>query len=123
MGATVEGLELEKRELEASNAKTIGENRHLLDELERINGSIEAADGEIASLNATRQSTLEEVERLNALAARASVMEQQLSKLESEHATLQKQVVSKDVSNKAANQRWSEAAPPERLRIQISCGY
>lgn len=109
MGATVDNLEEEKKKLEASNAKTIEENRYLLDQLEELNNSITDADSEIISLNTTLQSTMKELDRLTALAAQASHLEKQLASLESEQHTLQQELVSKEDSEKSAIQRWKDA--------------
>ena len=51
MGASVDKLESDKKELEASNARTIEENRYLLDQLEELNNTVSDADGQIVSLN------------------------------------------------------------------------
>lgn len=109
MGATVDKLEGEKRELEASNARTIEENRYLLDQLEELNDNVSDADTQITSLNATLQSTLKELDRLTALAAQTSQLEKQLASLESEQYVLQQEIMSKEDSEKSAIQRWKTA--------------
>ena len=109
MGMTVDKLEGEKRGLEASNAKTIKENRYLLDQLEDLNKTISDADSQITSLNATLQSTMKELDRLTALAAQTSQLEKQLASLESEQHVLQREIMSKGDSEKSAIQRWKTA--------------
>ena len=64
MDATVDRLEEEKKALEAKNARTIQENRYLLDQLEDLNKSVSDADTQISSLNTTLQSTMKELDRL-----------------------------------------------------------
>lgn len=109
MSANLSNLESDKRELEATNASVIRENRRLLDELEKLNGTISSAENEIQSLTVTIQSSMQEVDRLNILATQASRLEQQLSKLESEHVDLQKQLTLKGEGERSANRRWRRA--------------
>ena len=109
MDATVDRLEEEKKALEAKNARTIQENRYLLDQLEDLNKSVSDADTQISSLNTTLQSTMKELDRLTALAAQTSHLEKQLEKLELEQQLLHEQIGSKDESEKSAIQRWKNA--------------
>ena len=109
MGATVDRLEEEKRVLEASNARTIEENRYLLDQLEELNDTVSNADAQIVSLNTTLQSTMKELDRLTALAAQTSHLEKQLALLESEQHNLLEKIGSKEDSEKSAIQRWKNA--------------
>jgi chromosome segregation ATPase len=64
MVATIENLEKEKLELEASNAQTIKANRDLLDQLENLNEAAINSDAQIQALEDTLRSTEEELERL-----------------------------------------------------------
>ena len=109
MGTIVDRLEKEKKGLEASNARTIEENRYLLNQLEELNNTVSDADGQIVSLNATLQSTMKELDRLTILAAQTSHLEKQLADLESEQHVLQQQVMSKEDGEKSAIQRWKNA--------------
>ena len=116
MADNIGKLETEKKELEAANAKTIQENRYLLDQLEEINNSVADSDGHIKSLTATLQSTRHELERLAVLAARTTQLESQLSALESEQLLLQENIVVKEESQRTAIQRWKTA---ERTVAQL----
>ena len=109
MGAGLETLESEKKELETTNNDTIRENHRLLAELERLNGSISTAEDEILSLNTTLQSALQEVDRLTSLAAQTARLESQLEILESDHADLLKRFSTREESASSANQRWRRA--------------
>ena len=116
MAASIGKLETEKKELEAANAKTIQENRCLLDQLEEMNNSVADSDADIKSLTATLQSTRNELERLAVLAARTTELESQLAALESEQLLLHENIVVKEESQKTAIQRWKTA---ERTIAQL----
>src|SRR4051812_48853876 len=88
MSAKIEKLETDKRELEAENAKTIEENRGLLDQLEGLNGTVAESEAHIKALEATLQSTHQELRRLEGLAARTHDLEVQLAQLEQEQEVL-----------------------------------
>ena len=109
MTATIEKLEHEKHDLEADNARTIEENRGLLDQLESLNNDISDSDTQIKSLTATLHSTQEELSRLSALAARSEELERQLTNFEREHAHLQRKVSSSEEEERTAVQRWKDA--------------
>lgn len=109
MSASVGRLEADKKELEIANAKTIQENRNLLDQLENMNNTAVISDAEIKSLTATLQSTRSELERLTILAARASELESQLLSMESEQVSLQEEVASREEDQRTAVQRWKDA--------------
>ena len=109
MSASIGRLETDKKELEAANAKTIKENRDLLDQLEDMNDTIANCDAHIQSLTATLQSTRNELERLTVLATRTSELESQLSVMESEQAILQEKLASKEEDRRTALQRWKNA--------------
>ena len=102
MGKTIGRLEQDKKELEVTNAKTIEENRYLLDQLEELNSNVSSSDAHILSLNATLVSTRKEMDKLAALAAQASQLEVQLSKLENE-------LLIKGEESQTAVQRWKKA--------------
>ena len=109
LSASISRLEADKKELEAANAITIQENRNLLDQLEDMNNSAADSDADIQSLTATLQSTRNEFDRLTVLAARAAELEAQLSATESEQASLQEELRSKEQDQRTAVQRWKNA--------------
>ena len=109
MSATIDKLEHDKQELEASNAKIIGENRDLLDQLEGLNNQTLESDGEIQALTATLQSTRQQLQRLSSLADRATDLETQLMNLELEHASLESQFTESKDQQRMTIQRWKRA--------------
>ena len=109
MIGSIEKLETDKKELQASNARTIAENRYLLDQLEDINDTVSNSDAQILSLNATLQSTRKELERLTMLAAQTSHLEAQLANMESEAAELHHQLSFREEEKQTAVQRWKGA--------------
>jgi chromosome segregation ATPase len=109
MVATIESLERDKMELEAKNAQTIKANRDLLDQLETLNSAVADSDASIQALEDTLRSAEHEIERLNALAARTQILEQQLIDLEREQAYLQTSLDNKMVDERTAIQRWRNA--------------
>lgn len=109
MTAIIDKLEAEKRELEESNAKTVQENRNLLDQLEELNDSVSEADEQVTSLMATLQSTREELQRLTLLAGRTADLEAQVSAMEMEQANLHLRLKSSEDSDRSAVQRWQQA--------------
>lgn len=109
MVASIEKLEEEKKGLEVANAQIIEENRNLLDDLEGINNSLANSDAHIQSLTSALDSTRDELERLNILAARSSRLEAQLLEMETEQGRLQSQLVSTELDCRSATQRWKSA--------------
>ena len=109
MVGSIERLETDKKEAEVSNARTIEENRYLLDQLEEINDTVSNSDAQILSLNATLQSTRKELERLTVLAAQTSHLEAQLASMELEAADLHHQLASREEEERTAVQRWKGA--------------
>ncbi|KAH7394378.1 hypothetical protein BKA66DRAFT_438732 [Pyrenochaeta sp. MPI-SDFR-AT-0127] len=109
MIANIERLEEEKLELEAKNAKTIKENRDLLDQLEHLNDAAANSDAHIQALTDTLRSTEAELERLSSLAARTQLLERQLIDLEREQSQLQLNIEAKLVDERTAIQRWKTA--------------
>ena len=109
MAGSVEKLEADKKELQASNTRTIEENRYLLDQLEEMNGTVSNSEAQILSLNTTLESTRKELERLTVLAARTSHLETQLTSLELEAAGLHHQLASREEETRTAVQRWKGA--------------
>lgn len=109
MAASIEKLEEEKKGLEVANAQIIEENRNLLDDLEGINTSLANSDAHIQSLTSALDSTRDELERLNILAARSSRLEAQLLEMETEQGRLQNQLVSTELDCRSATRRWKSA--------------
>lgn len=109
MSAKIEKLETDKRQLEAENAKTIQENRGLLDQLEGLNGTVTESEAHIKALEATLQSTHQELRRLEGLASRTYDLEVQLAALEQEQDVLQKTIVTTEAEERTAIQRWRKA--------------
>ena len=109
MAAHIEKLEIDKRQLEASNTKTIEENRYLLDQLEDLNTTVSESDAHIQALTATLQSTREELRGLTVLAGRTVELEAQLTAMELEQAEMHAQLVSREEDNKSAIERWQRA--------------
>jgi len=109
MGAKIEKLETDKRELEAVNAKTIEENRTLLDQLEGMNSTVSESEAHIKALEATLQSTHQELRRLEDLASRTLELEMQLASLEQEQVMLQRTIVTTEAEERSAMQRWKTA--------------
>jgi hypothetical protein len=109
MSAKISKLESDKRELEAENAKTIEENRGLLDQLEGLNGTVSESEAHIKALEATLQSTHQELRRLEGLAARTHDLEAQLAALEQEQEMLQQTIVTTQAEERSAIQRWKKA--------------
>jgi hypothetical protein len=109
MSAKIEKLETDKRKLEAENARTVEENRSLLDQLEGLNGTVTESEAHVTALEATLQSTHQELRRLEGLAARTHDLEVQLAALEMEQEVLQKTIVTTEAQEKSAIQRWRKA--------------
>ena len=109
LSASIRRLEAEKKELEAANATTVQENRDLLDQLRDMNNSAADSGAHITSLTAALQSTRNELDRLTVLATRAAELEAQLSVTESEQASLQEELTSKEQDRGTAVQRWKNA--------------
>lgn len=105
----VDALELDKRNLEAENARTAQENRDLLEHLDQLNTTVAESQGHVNSLEATLQSTQRELKRLEALASRTHDLEAQLVELEKEQEHLIETVVSTEAEERSAFRRWKEA--------------
>ena len=109
MGASIDKLETEKKNLEAANAKTIDENRYLLVQLEELNNTVSGSDSHVLALNETLLSTRKELERLTVVAAQTSQLEAQLLALEGEQVGLQHQLISTKEDERSAITRWKGA--------------
>ncbi|KAF1988430.1 hypothetical protein K402DRAFT_391661 [Aulographum hederae CBS 113979] len=109
MSSTLEQLEEEKRELEARNAQTIEENRHLLNQLEGLNNSLVQSESTIESLTVTLHNTQQELHRLAVQASRAGDLEKQLTQLEKDQAVLHETYNNCVSEERTAIQRWRNA--------------
>lgn len=107
--ARIEQLEADNKDLEARNAKTIEENRNLLDQLEALNTAVVDSDGCIRSLEATLLSSQQTVRRLEGETARAAALERQLIALEQEQAELQSHLSLSREEARSALSRWKRA--------------
>ncbi|KAI1258640.1 hypothetical protein F5Y18DRAFT_339681 [Xylariaceae sp. FL1019] len=105
----IEQLEADNKELEAMNAKTIEENRTLLDQLEALNSTVNDSEGHIKSLEATLLSSQQTIRRLEAETARAEALERQLASLELEQAELQGTLSLSREEARSAISRWKRA--------------
>lgn len=109
MNTKIEKLEADKKELEDANAKTIEENRGLLDQLETVNSSLTESEAHVKSLEATLHSTRLELRRLEGLASRTRDLEAQFAALELEQEVLQKTITVSQDEERSAIQRWRKA--------------
>ncbi|KAK6951030.1 hypothetical protein Daesc_007559 [Daldinia eschscholtzii] len=107
--ARIEQLEVDNRELEAKNARTIEDNRNLLDQLEALNNTVIDSENHIKSLEASVLSSQQEVRRLESETARAASLERQLLALEQEQAELQSHLSLSREEAKSAISRWKRA--------------
>ncbi|KAG4413466.1 hypothetical protein IFR04_013402 [Cadophora malorum] len=109
MSTKIEELEADKRALEQENAKSVEENRELLDQLEGLNGTAAESETHIKSLEATLFSTRQELRRLELLASRTHDLEMQLAALEQEQDVLQRTIITSQEEERSAIQRWRSA--------------
>lgn len=109
MLSRIDQLETDKKSLEAANARTIQENRALLDRLESLNGSVIDSETEIKNLEATLRTTQQTIRKLEGAESRASDLEGQLGVLEAEQAELHNTLVTTQAEARSAVQRWRKA--------------
>jgi hypothetical protein len=109
MSKRIDILEMDKRNLEAENAKTVQENRELLDHLDQLNNTVSKSENHVGCLEATLHSTHLELRRLEALASRTHDLEEQLVELEKEHESLKETVMLTEEEERNAIRRWKEA--------------
>jgi hypothetical protein len=107
--ATMEKLERDKREMQATNARMVEENRNLLEQLEGLNKAVGSSDAEIKTLTEKLEHTHSQFRELAMSAARASELEAQLSAMEAEQLQLQQQLILTQEEEKSAVQRWRKA--------------
>ncbi|KAF6792679.1 hypothetical protein CSOJ01_14109 [Colletotrichum sojae] len=105
----IEELETDKLELQAENARTVAENRTLLDQLEMLNNTVQDSDIRIQTLEATLLSSHQAVRRLEGAAARAAEMERHIALLEQEQLRLQNTLITTESEARSAMQRWRKA--------------
>lgn len=105
----IEQLEMDKRDLEAENARTVEQNRNLLDQLEALNTSVLDSEVRIQVLEASLHSSQQTVRRLESATARAEEMERHLAILEQEQASLQNTLLLTQTDARSAVQRWRKA--------------
>lgn len=109
MTARIEELEEDKRSLDIQNARTIEENRCLLDQLEGLNNAVADSDAHIEALSAALRSAEQELQRLGVLAARTESLEKQLAALEDDQAQLHESLATTAEGERTAVQRWRQA--------------
>ena len=109
MVADMEKLEMDKKELEASNVKAIEDNHNLLDQLEDLNTTVSQSDSHIASLTSTLLATRQELQRLTLLAGRTTKLEEQLLAMEAEQSDLQNQLATTEEGYRLSMLRWKQA--------------
>lgn len=109
MQTRIDQLESDKQSLEAENARTIQENRVLLDQLESLNNSVADSETHIKSLEATLQSSQQAIRRLEVSEGRATDLETQIGILEAEQAALHSTLITTEAEARSAVQRWRKA--------------
>ncbi|KAL2756065.1 hypothetical protein ACRALDRAFT_2062685, partial [Sodiomyces alcalophilus JCM 7366] len=107
--ARIEQLEMDKRELQAENIRTVEENRALLDQLEALNTTVHNSDIRIQTLEATLLSSQQAVRRLEGAASRAEELERHVAMLEREQVQLQNNLITTESEAVSAMQRWKRA--------------
>ncbi|KAB5539244.1 hypothetical protein GE09DRAFT_1038016 [Coniochaeta sp. 2T2.1] len=109
LNARIEQLELDKAALQATNSRTVEENRALLDRLELLNGTVTESEQKIRSLEAALQSTQLTIKRLENAAARAADMERHIATLEGDQQKMQSELVHSEEEARSALYRWRMA--------------
>jgi hypothetical protein len=112
----IETLEKDKLGLEKLNADVVKENRGLLDQLEALNDAIIDSDNQVTNLQATLQSSQQEIHRLAHLAARTAKLDSQIADYERDQARWQSTLTDREQSEKAAMRRWQQS---ERMLADI----
>lgn len=109
MQTRIDQLETDKQSLEDENARTIQENRVLLDQLESLNNTVTDSETHIKSLEATLQSSHHAIRRLELSEGKATDLETQIGILEEEQAALHSTLVTTEAEARSAIQRWRKA--------------
>ncbi|KAK6340417.1 hypothetical protein TWF730_002175 [Orbilia blumenaviensis] len=109
MASKITRLEELNKQLEVQNTLSIDKNRDLLNTLETLNESVTQADSRLRELTADLDDTRAELDRVSARAARAEILEAQLTVLETEQDDLRRNlsITLEDERNAAA--RWQRA--------------
>ncbi|KAH8199950.1 hypothetical protein TruAng_005889 [Truncatella angustata] len=105
----IEQLEMDNKDLEAKNARTIEENRTLLDHLESLNTTVADSEGRIKSLEATLLSSQQIIRRLEGETARAESLERQIAFLEQEQEQIQNTLATTHEEARSSMARWQRA--------------
>ncbi|KAI9885110.1 MAG: hypothetical protein M1823_003078 [Watsoniomyces obsoletus] len=109
MEEKIKALEMEKHQLEMRNAKSIRDNRQLLEHIEDINTIITDSDAKITALTAQLESTEQELLRVSRVARRAEDLEEQLQDLELAHGRLQDDITTAQQQEQTATRRFKKA--------------
>lgn len=109
MQSRIDQLEMDKKSLEAANARTIQENRALLDKLEELNDCVVDSETQIKALEANLRSTQRCVREMESAEVRAAELESQVHLLETEQAELQHTLVTTQTEARSAMTRWRKA--------------
>jgi chromosome segregation ATPase len=116
----IERLEHDNTELEDSNRRTVQENRDLLNQLEALNNAIKESEGKTQSLTEVLHATETELQSMNSLAARTSLLQSQLSQLEEDLNAANSVVATTREEQKFAILKWHEAEKTiESLQLQM----
>ena len=120
MVSSLEKLESEKNALETSNARTVEENRNLLDQLESLNQEVADSDSHIESLTATLESTRQELHKLAILASRSERLEAELAAMDTGKTQLRDKLTATEEENRCSMQRVRRAERTiEHLHAQV----
>lgn len=102
-------LEMHNKELQEHNARTVEENRSLLDQLEALNSCVTDSESRIKSLEAGLLSSQQMIRRLERETERAMLLERQISFLEQEQEDLQSTLSLSREEARSAVSRWKKA--------------
>ncbi|KAK6522564.1 hypothetical protein TWF281_002003 [Arthrobotrys megalospora] len=109
MASKIIRLEELNKELEVQNTSSIDKNRDLLNTLETLNESVTQADSRLRELTADLDDTRAELDRVSARAARAEILEAQLTVLETEQDDLRRNLSITLEDERNAAVRWQKA--------------
>lgn len=106
MCAHITSLETSNYDLETRNSSLVEENTVLQDQVEDVNKAVHEAEGHIAGLTATLQSTQNELDRVAKLSRRTEDLESQLLDCERQQAQLQVTLSWTVEEERIVNQKW-----------------
>ncbi|KAF3276611.1 hypothetical protein TWF970_006199 [Orbilia oligospora] len=109
MASKINRLEELNKQLEVQNTSSIEKNRDLLNSLETLNESVTQADSRLRELTADLDDTRAELDRVSARAARAEILEAQLTVLETEQDDLRRNLSITLEDERNAAVRWQKA--------------